>query len=761
MEQEKNRKKKKIIIITIVFLLVLLIATYAVYCYYVKDSKPNVSKEELFASMANHDLKFFAENDLYLKIADKLANQPYTSDANFTLSNTMENNMFSDLDLSKFEFSYHVTNNQLQSKKYMQFVTKYASNHLLTLDFIHNQTKFAVKSDEIVNRYVGLESKNLPNITSKLWNTQVDFVALKKLNHFMAQREMVDFSTLSKAKEMADYGEIFKKNVNAEHISKKDNVVITFDQDQVETTEYTISMAPNEVNQLLQEISQKIENDQTILPELVVTNIQNFEEDSEILEYHDNDSEPREQMMQTPAEQSNFESSLPIWSINSMAENTTMTPENTTNTAPAQNTINTAPTNTVTENTTNSVENTVVDENRQDSPTIEETPTNTNQETPTENESTQLETQPQPDQTTNETEPLEDENLRPQGFIQVNENSENAENFEEAQDFVVGENWEETLQNIVKLSNKIDWKTYLLTGAKVNFSQDELVASLQEMLMKEIKENHSLVIKAYTSEDKLVKLKFEVPEMPKSLDIEIVSRNEQEKYLNFTLLNGQTSEANGYKISFYKKVTDANVKNTLDIHKINKSKIIQKTSLNMEIRGTINSKKYTTDMSFQHSNNAGELKVNADATLNFDARVDVEDLNEENCLLLDTLSEEDLALVNQQIKEKTVQVLREKNKNLNFIDTNHSSLIVQQTGPQENPEQNEEAKNAARQALIDTVKNKMREFLDAGSQLKLQDLEGLEIPDYAVEVSISENLALITVNGFRFTIDADFNLSDS
>lgn len=181
----------------------------------------------------------------------------------------------------------------------------------------------------------------------------------------------------------------------------------------------------------------------------------------------------------------------------------------------------------------------------------------------------------------------------------------------------------------------------------------------------------------------------------------------------------------------------------------------------MEIRGTVHSKKYTADMSFQHSDNAGEIKVNADATLNFDASVDVEDLNGENCLLLDTLSEEELALVNQQIKEKTVQVLREKNKNLNFIDTNHSNLIVQQTGTQENPAQNEEAKNVARQALIDTVKNKMREFLDAGSQLKLQDLEGLEIPDYAVEVSISENLALITVNGFRFTIDADFNLSDS
>jgi len=55
----------------------------------------------------------------------------------------------------------------------------------------------------------------------------------------------------------------------------------------------------------------------------------------------------------------------------------------------------------------------------------------------------------------------------------------------------------------------------------------------------------------------------------------------------------------------------------------------------------------------------------------------------------------------------------------------------------------------------------MRQYLDQGNNLRIQDLEGLQIPGYEVNISISPNLAIITVNGYRFNLDSDFNLSDS
>ena len=130
-------------------------------------------------------------------------------------------------------------------------------------------------------------------------------------------------------------------------------------------------------------------------------------------------------------------------------------------------------------------------------------------------------------------------------------------------------------------------------------------------------------------------------------------------------------------------------------------------------------------------------------------------------MFLDTLSEEQLPLIKEEIKQKMIEVLSAKNRNLNIMDINHFNSIVQQTQPQETQETNDDAKFEARDALIQTVANKMRDYQNEGRELQLQDLEGLEIPDYSVEISINSNLAIIVVNGYRFTLDAYFNLSDS
>ena len=153
--------------------------------------------------------------------------------------------------------------------------------------------------------------------------------------------------------------------------------------------------------------------------------------------------------------------------------------------------------------------------------------------------------------------------------------------------------------------------------------------------------------------------------------------------------------------------------------------------------------------------------MKANHILNFEEEAQVEELNAENCLFLDSLSEEDLLLIKEEIKQKTLEVLREKNRSLNIVDMGGSGLVVQQTQPQEQQEEVENARLEARDAFVQTVANKMRDYLNEGRELQLQDLEGLEVPGYEVEISISSNLAIVRVNGYRFTLDADFNLSDS
>ena len=276
------------------------------------------------------------------------------------------------------------------------------------------------------------------------------------------------------------------------------------------------------------------------------------------------------------------------------------------------------------------------------------------------------------------------------------------------------------------------------------------------------KENTSLIMKIYVDaeENKTVKISFEFPEINKTMDAQIVSKGNQEKYLNITILTGEASENQGYRISLYKKTSDTIEKNKISVNQVKASKIIQKYSLSTEIKGTTNSKKYTNNIEFNYSDNSGEFKTNIESTLDFDINQEINELNEENCLFIDKLNDEDLRLTCDAIKQKTMQVLNQKNKSLNIIDINNSNSIVKQI-EQNEPQIDNNLKEDAKNKLIQTISLKMGEFESRGEKLTLQDLENLEIPDYEVNISITSNLAIITVNGYTFKLDSDFNLSDS
>lgn len=749
MNPNSNNKKSKIVRILILFLLLILIAIYIVYSYYIKSNEKEALKNEFFSKIGNHDFAFFVDNSRYTKIVDKLKNENYEVNSNIQLSTTMENNMFSKLDLSKFELSHDIASNKDDKRTYQKIDAKYSGNHLLTLDFLSNEEQFAVKSDEIVNKYVGISKKNTQNIINQIAEKEVDLSTEKKLKNFLVDREPIDLSKIANASSLGTYANLFKENVSAENFSKKENVVVTLDSEQVTTTEYTVELDSVQTSTMIRRLSENLAKDDALLSELVVSQVQTFEnENTGILEYTDN-----ENISEIQGEENNFTTAVNIWGENTATQNTTTNEVNSSN-----NTVE----NNVAENVTQ-ISNTVMPENT----VANETPETVIHEQTTQEEPQPIE-QPTPQQTPEIPEQPanhvaenvieEDDNVRRQGFIAVNEEEEASA---EEETFVVGENFEETAKNIEKLTTKIDWTSYLLSGAKANCSQEELLEMVQNILQEKIKENNRLTIKMYVSDEKIVKLNFELSETPESLDFEFVSKSDNEKYLFITALKGKDDLASGYRVTLYKKNEDAVVKTKININKVHKNKINQKMVIDLQTKGTTNSKKYTTTVDIAYSDNDGEFKVALENALNFDTNPEIEELNQENCLFMDTLSNEELLLNADAIKQKTLEVLRDKNRNLNIIEINDSNSVVQQTEQQTNSSEDETAKEQAKQILIQTISNKMREYLDRGENLKIEDLEGLEIPDYEVNVSISSNLAIITVNGYQFNLDSDFNLSDS
>ena len=760
MNQKDNSKKPKLIRIVILFLLIVLIATYIGYSYYIKNNGKEALKNEFFAKIVNHDLAFFMDSPIYKKIDEKLEKENYESNSNIKLATTMENNMFSQLDLSKLELRYDVIRNIDKNQYYSKINAQYSGNHVLTLDAIWNDEQFAVKSDEIVNRYVGINKSNTQNMINQLWERQVDLSTERKLKDFLVDREKIEFENIAKSSRLATYINLFKENVAATDFSKKENVIVTLDSEQISTTEYTVEIDSTETNQILQKLAEELSQDHELMSELVVSKVRDFEnENNGVLDYSDNDNVSKIQ-----GEGSNFNTSLNIWGENTATEN--IIPQNTISNE--TNSVNDSVENNVVTN--NSTENTVpisniinVNNVVEDNTNIENETNNTQEpetqqpiEQPIE-QITSPDTPPENTQSPTNNSIEEQDNVRTQGFIAVNEETEDTDE----ENFIVGENYEETAKNIEKLAKKINWSSYLLSGAKANCSEEELAEILEEILRKKIEENNRLTVKMYVSENKVVKLNFELSESQESLDFEIISKSKNEKYLWVTALKGEENSANGYKVSFYQKKDDAVTRTKININKIQKNKINQKTNIDFETKGTINSKKYTTAINVVYSDNDGEFKIAVENSLNFDDNPEIEDLSEENCLFLDTLPNEELLLTRDAIKEKTIEVLREKNRNLNMIDVSNSNSIVQQIGQQSTNLEDENVKQQVKEILIQTLRNKMTEYLNNGTNLKIENLEGLEIPGYEVTTSISSNLAIITVNGYRFSLDSDFNLSDS
>ena len=745
MEQENGHKKgRKIILIVFLILSMILIMTYCAYGYYKNKVLGEILKKELLSNVIQNDSVFFLENEVYDTITQKMQKEAFEMVSKVRFSTTMEENMLAELDLSKFELISHFAKNDVSQKTSSQLETKYAGNDLLTFFFITTPNQIAIKSDEIVNQYVGISKVNFQNIVNEIYQTQVDISDGQKMKHFICDREWIRFSDLLNGQPFQKYVHLVEQEIVPENISKKENVVIIQNDEQIATTEYTVSLDQNQVKHLLEGISQTVETDEETISKFVVSNVYSAETDG-ILEYTDNDN-----TVEISGEENNFNTSLEIWGQN---------------TANEVQTINTIPSNSVSEenNVTNEIQNQTIFEPIHTNTTEENT--STSEEMPSE-EVVQpiIEEQPMPETTNQETETqpnsppvLEEDNFRTQGFIEVNENTEYAS---EEDTFVIGDNYEETLKNIANWIEKIDWSSYLLTGAKANCKQEELIEQIQSILAKRIKQNHSLIIKVYVSDAKTLKITFEVPETLEKFDIEILSKGENEKYLKLTSLMGKEEEASGTIYNLHRKKADALDTVQINIQQISKSKISQKLIVRLQTKGTLNTKQYDTDIQVMYSNVKGEFKVELANTLKFDVTPEIEDLNEQNCLFLETLPKEELLLTSEAIKQKIREVLREKNRNLNIIDVNNSNLVVQPTQPDVPNEQNVDQQKQVKQDLIKTIADKMRDYQNEGKQLKLEDLEGLTIPGYDVQISISANLALITVNGYQFKLDSEFNLSD-
>ena len=216
---------------------------------------------------------------------------------------------------------------------------------------------------------------------------------------------------------------------------------------------------------------------------------------------------------------------------------------------------------------------------------------------------------------------------------------------------------------------------------------------------------------------------------------------------------------NGYTIKIEKNKTDMSTKISAEIGIVNNLEINTKLAIDLTTNGTTSSKEIKNEAIITYTNQEGQTIANINYNINFEnATVEIPELTEENCLFLDTLNDEDFSNIMQQIMDRISVVMSEKNAKLNLIDQNNNSSVVEQGNTQNTTDV--QAKEDAKQKLIEVISNMMGEAQTRGETFTLTNLANLQIEGYNVTVNITGNIAVITVNGYVFNLDSDFNLSE-
>ena len=216
-------------------------------------------------------------------------------------------------------------------------------------------------------------------------------------------------------------------------------------------------------------------------------------------------------------------------------------------------------------------------------------------------------------------------------------------------------------------------------------------------------------------------------------------------------------------IEFYKSQRDASVTYDVDFSWISGGKIVEKIVADVNTKGTSLGSLLDNDISIQYVKGKDEsFQVSIKNKIGFAVK-NIESLTSDNTLYLNTLSNEEYVAIVNAVKEKTMDVLATKMTDLNLIDLNTGNDFVnrvQEEAENNRLEENNISKDDARNLIIDRVSILMGEAESAGQEVNLGILTGLTIDGYEVTSAITNDEALIVLNGHEFIIDSGFTIID-
>ncbi len=244
------------------FIIILLMVSIAFAIWYFFINKEVVNEKEVFSkSILNMSSRKLQDKDFYNTIFKRLLEENSEMDTNITMSSTEKIDKLQGIDINNFDFELSSTNN-LKNKNFNgKLLAKYSGNDFIEIQSIVNDNKFALYSNDIVNKYVGVKAENFNNIFDS--NIDLNFI------YELINSEKINMSEDERKSYLENYYQKIYKQIPEEKFSQKENIVISKNNDYVDVKAYEMSLTQSELNDIIVNILTELKNDEKLLNSVI------------------------------------------------------------------------------------------------------------------------------------------------------------------------------------------------------------------------------------------------------------------------------------------------------------------------------------------------------------------------------------------------------------------------------------------------------------------------------------------------------------
>ena len=259
-----NRGGKKGIIITVIIILCIVLLSVGGFLVYATTDLFH-SNQSLFFKYIGQVLENFetVENTQMEEIKNLKESTPYQVTGKLTYEPAEESTDNNIKILSNMELDITSNVNKPEEKAYTKAILRHQNSDLFALEYAHSNNIYALKSNEIVTAFLGIENDNLKVLMQKLGIT--DTSTIPNTIEGMNMSQLFSITEEEKEHIKDTYVNTLMQNINKNSFSKEPDLTISKEGVTYQTTAYRLTLSAEELKALQIALLQTLQQDSITL----------------------------------------------------------------------------------------------------------------------------------------------------------------------------------------------------------------------------------------------------------------------------------------------------------------------------------------------------------------------------------------------------------------------------------------------------------------------------------------------------------------